>query len=232
MTASLVLNEACAKAMVLRHSSRACFPRACEGVSAATCGFPLAAGPIVAGSSVMEGRPGRGPMTSDVTLAVGDGARRMTYAELAAVRRISPASAKRLTQRHRWGRQMGNDGVVRVTVPLSASSTPENRARQRFVVAGDRGDRSPSLSPPMLPASSPMMSSTTSSRRQMYSRGPSRREQHAKADQREESERRRAEHAERQLRGRASVGRGRSQADRRTANCARRCRDRRVYRRR
>jgi len=40
---------------------------------------------------------------SDITLAVSNGARRMTYAELAAVRGISPASAKRLTQRHRWG---------------------------------------------------------------------------------------------------------------------------------
>jgi hypothetical protein len=59
-------------------------------------------------------------MASDITLAVGDGARRMTYAELADVRGISPASAKRLTQRHHWGRQIGNDGVVRVTVPLSA----------------------------------------------------------------------------------------------------------------
>ena len=55
---------------------------------------------------------------SDIALAVGDGARRMTYAELAAVRGISPASAKRLAQRHRWGRQLGNDGVTRVTVPL------------------------------------------------------------------------------------------------------------------
>jgi hypothetical protein len=59
-------------------------------------------------------------MASDISLAVGDGARRMTYAELAATRGISRASAKRLAQRHRWGRQVGNDGVVRVTVPLSA----------------------------------------------------------------------------------------------------------------
>jgi hypothetical protein len=58
-------------------------------------------------------------MASDITLAVGDGARRMTYAELAAVRGISPASAKRLAQRHRWGRQVGNDGITRVTVPLA-----------------------------------------------------------------------------------------------------------------
>jgi hypothetical protein len=55
----------------------------------------------------------------DFSIAVGDGARRMTYAELAAVRGISPASAKRLAQRHRWGRQVGNDRITRVTVPLA-----------------------------------------------------------------------------------------------------------------
>jgi hypothetical protein len=34
-------------------------------------------------------------MASDITLAVGDGARRMTYAELAQARGISLASARR-----------------------------------------------------------------------------------------------------------------------------------------
>jgi hypothetical protein len=57
---------------------------------------------------------------SDISLAVGDGARRMTYAELAAVRGISITSARRLVLRHRWPRQIGNDGIVRVTVPLTA----------------------------------------------------------------------------------------------------------------
>ena len=56
----------------------------------------------------------------DISLAVGDGARRMTYAELAAVRGISITSARRLVLRHRWPRQIGNDGIVRVTVPLIA----------------------------------------------------------------------------------------------------------------
>jgi len=60
----------------------------------------------------------------DFSLAVGDGARRMTYAELAAVRGISPASAKRLAQRHRWGRQVGNDRITRVTVPLAFLEKP------------------------------------------------------------------------------------------------------------
>jgi hypothetical protein len=59
-------------------------------------------------------------MASDISLAVGDGARRMTYAELATVRGISQASARRLVLRHHWPRQRGNDGIVRVTVPLTA----------------------------------------------------------------------------------------------------------------
>jgi hypothetical protein len=65
---------------------------------------------------------------SDITLAVGDGARRMTYAELAAVRGISLPSARRLVIRHRWPRQAGNDGVVRVTVPLTALAKSRNSA--------------------------------------------------------------------------------------------------------
>jgi hypothetical protein len=65
---------------------------------------------------------------SDITLAVGDGARRMTYAELAAVRGISLSSARRLVIRHRWPRQAGNDGIVRVTVPLTALAKSRNSA--------------------------------------------------------------------------------------------------------
>jgi hypothetical protein len=57
-------------------------------------------------------------MASDITLAVGDGAGGMTYTELAAVRGISALSAERLVRRRRWPRQAGNDGVVRVLVPL------------------------------------------------------------------------------------------------------------------
>jgi hypothetical protein len=58
-------------------------------------------------------------MASDISLAVGDGARRMTYTELAAVRGTSQPSAQRLVRRRGWPRQVGNDGVVRVLVPLS-----------------------------------------------------------------------------------------------------------------
>jgi hypothetical protein len=62
-------------------------------------------------------------MASDITLAVGDGARRMTYAELAQARGISLASARRLARRHHWPRQVGNDAVVRVTVLLGQLRT-------------------------------------------------------------------------------------------------------------
>jgi hypothetical protein len=61
-----------------------------------------------------------GSMPYHLNLAVGDGARRLTYAELAVVRGISLPSARRLVLRHHWPRQAGNDGVVRVTVPLTA----------------------------------------------------------------------------------------------------------------
>ena len=57
-------------------------------------------------------------MASGINLAGGDGARRMTYAELAQARAISLASARRLARRHHWPRQVGNDGVVGVIVPL------------------------------------------------------------------------------------------------------------------
>jgi hypothetical protein len=64
----------------------------------------------------------------DLALAVGDGARRMTYAELAAVRGISALSAERLVRRKRWPRQTGNDGIVRVLVPLTeAREVSQNR---------------------------------------------------------------------------------------------------------
>jgi hypothetical protein len=75
-----------------------------------------------------------GIMASDISLAVGDGARRMTYAELAAVRGISLPSARRLVLRHHWPRQAGNDGVVRVTVPLTALAKTAGSAGFRDTV--------------------------------------------------------------------------------------------------
>ncbi len=47
----------------------------------------------------------------------GDGTRWMTYAELAAAREITKASATRLAFRKGWPRQTGNDGQARVAVP-------------------------------------------------------------------------------------------------------------------
>ena len=70
-------------------------------------------------------RPERGIMASDISLAVGDGARRMTYAELAESRRISVSSAERLVRRKHWRRQVGNDGVVRILVPLDDTQNPK-----------------------------------------------------------------------------------------------------------
>ena len=63
------------------------------------------------------------PTPTNLTLAVGDGTRRMTYAELAQARQISLASARRLARRHHWPRQAGNDGIVRVLVPLGHLQT-------------------------------------------------------------------------------------------------------------
>jgi hypothetical protein len=44
----------------------------------------------------------------DISLAVRDGARRLSYAELADVRKISRESAERLVRRRGWSRQLGN----------------------------------------------------------------------------------------------------------------------------
>ena len=52
--------------------------------------------------------------------ATGDDGRWMTYAELAELRGISRKAAARLTLRHGWRRQPGNDGATRVHVPDAA----------------------------------------------------------------------------------------------------------------
>ena len=72
-------------------------------------------------------------MASDITLAVGAGARRMTYAEIADIRGISVTSAMRLVRRKHWPRQTGNDGVVRILVPLPAAG---DRQQRRAVARG------------------------------------------------------------------------------------------------
>jgi hypothetical protein len=95
---------------------------------------------------------------TDINLAVGDGSRRMTYAELAAVRGISVASAERLVRRRRWARQVGNDGVVRVLVPLA-----EARKRKPTALADTAPDNpadirtSPQTSPLIAPDIPPII---------------------------------------------------------------------------
>lgn len=44
----------------------------------------------------------------------------LTYAELAAKLGIKPDSAKKLAQRRKWARVVGNDGLARVKVPVEA----------------------------------------------------------------------------------------------------------------
>jgi hypothetical protein len=52
--------------------------------------------------------------------AENEDGRWLTYAELAELRGISKPSATRMSFRHKWRRQGGNDGAVRVFVPASA----------------------------------------------------------------------------------------------------------------
>ena len=80
-----------------------------------------------------------------------DQTRALTYAEMASTMAITLASAKNLTRRKRWSRQAGNDGLVRVLVPLdyleedasaeghhdgSHDSPPESRAEGRQEALG------------------------------------------------------------------------------------------------
>src|SRR5947207_11289271 len=51
----------------------------------------------------------------------------MTYAELGKARGISAKSAERLVQRRRWPRQIGNDGIARVLVPLGEDRVTPRR---------------------------------------------------------------------------------------------------------
>ncbi len=44
---------------------------------------------------------------------------RVTYAELAKARGVSIAAARKLVLRHRWQKQIGNDGLTHVLVPVS-----------------------------------------------------------------------------------------------------------------
>jgi hypothetical protein len=68
----------------------------------------------------------------------------MTYAELAALRRINQASAFKLAFRHRWRRQKNNTGQMTVFVPSAWSDTSQDNAhdmsRQTEAFRGDPTD--------------------------------------------------------------------------------------------
>src|SRR4051794_3889953 len=42
---------------------------------------------------------------------------RLTYAELAEARGVSLGAARRMVHRHKWPKQVGNDGLSRIVVP-------------------------------------------------------------------------------------------------------------------
>jgi hypothetical protein len=48
----------------------------------------------------------------------------LTFIELSQARGISLPSARKLVRRHKWRRQAGNDGVVRILVPSDALDRP------------------------------------------------------------------------------------------------------------
>jgi hypothetical protein len=49
----------------------------------------------------------------------GDDTVRLTYAELAEARGVSLGAARRMVQRHKWPKQVGNDGLSRISVPAT-----------------------------------------------------------------------------------------------------------------
>jgi hypothetical protein len=57
----------------------------------------------------------------------------MSYAELGQLRGTSAATARRMANRKRWRKQAGNDGTVRVAVPVNVSparETPRETERE------------------------------------------------------------------------------------------------------
>src|SRR4051812_12334033 len=56
----------------------------------------------------------------------GDDIIRLTYAELAEARGISLASARRMVHRHKWLKQVGNDGLSRILVPAEFATRSES----------------------------------------------------------------------------------------------------------
>ena len=60
--------------------------------------------------------------------AANDG-RWMTFVELSQHRGISEPSARKLVRRHKWRRQAGNQGIVRILVPVEALHRPKDGPR-------------------------------------------------------------------------------------------------------
>src|SRR4051794_17687254 len=67
---------------------------------------------------------------------------RVTYAELAHARGVSMAAARRLAQRHRWPKRVGNDGLSHVLVPATylARSEPDRGDVATDIVGDVAGD--------------------------------------------------------------------------------------------
>ena len=55
-----------------------------------------------------------------------DVGRWMTFAELSQARGISLPSARKLVRRHQWRRQTGNQGIVRILVPVETMDRPRD----------------------------------------------------------------------------------------------------------
>jgi flagellar biosynthesis chaperone FliJ len=61
-------------------------------------------------------------MTGDDTTATV----RLTYAELAEARGVSLGAARRMVHRHRWPKQVGNNGLSRIAVPVEYATRVDN----------------------------------------------------------------------------------------------------------
>ena len=87
---------------------------------------------------------GRCPLQEDMA---EDNGRWMTFAELAAARGISRASASRLVRRRKWRRQTENQGSVRILVPTEDNEPADSLSdvvrtfREQLEQANSRADR-------------------------------------------------------------------------------------------
>lgn len=85
-----------------------------------------------------------------------DATRTVTIAELASARDITRRAARALVTRRRWTKRTGNDGTLRVDVPVSeleAKASPKGRRKD---VPKDRPDDPPMNRPSDGPMNGPM----------------------------------------------------------------------------